>query len=222
MLQVRMHRPPRRFPIDTLRFLATSTRHHTFFPFFLFLFLFFLLPSLFLFLFHNGIKRVACCSKRYITFISLQFLFDIVYIHFFVLFRLFRTFCLWKRYSKRRVTSISLGYRYGSLPGLFIRLFSSKRVETPKTKVLHVRYIFPSAFFFSSKSTAISCRYLNNSRVLFFSLTSIKYSLAAVCFLNRTQRNVLLRSNRKLSKRYKHRSQITRRVKSRVAIFPKL
>lgn len=41
MLQVRMHRPPRRFPIDTLRFLATSTRHHTFFPFFLFLFLFF-------------------------------------------------------------------------------------------------------------------------------------------------------------------------------------
>lgn len=98
MLQVRMHRPPpRRFPIDTLRFLATSTRHHAFSPFFLFL-LFFLLPSLFLFFFfHNGIKRVACYSKRYITSISLQSLFDIVYIHFFVLFRLFRTFCLWER-----------------------------------------------------------------------------------------------------------------------------
>lgn len=96
MLQVRMQRPPRRFPIDTLRFLATSTRHHTFFPFFLFLF-FFLLPSLFLFFFHDGIKRVACYSKRYITFISLQSLFHVVYIRFFVLFRLFRTFCLWKR-----------------------------------------------------------------------------------------------------------------------------
>lgn len=223
MLQVRMHRLPRRFPIDTLRFLATSTRHHTLFPL-LFIPFFFSFAFSFSFPFSQWNQTCRLLFEE----IHNLYLFAISIWHrLHTFFRLVSPFFLRSvyerdaivsRYSKRRVTSISLGYRYGSLAGLFTRLFSSK---------LQKQKFYTSVIFFHRLFSfrANQLQFLVDIWIIpcsFFSLTSIKYSLAAVCFLNRTQRNVLLRSNRKLSKRYKHRSQITRRVKSRVAIFPKL